>query len=109
VKTKQKKRKIQVVQGRVEKFLEPLKEAGLQPINLQLRQTNKENINISLDDDDNDMGNDSYSQNEQDIAKMACLQIKYRRAIMKCICLTKVYQSQQKLVCLMNACPSWAY
>ena len=61
----------------VQNFLEPLKEAGLQSVNLQLQQiSDKENVDIRL----HDATVDNCSLNDKDVPKMAYLICKLNMA-----------------------------
>jgi len=74
VKAKLKGRKVKEIQRAVQNFLEPLKEAALQSVNLKLQQvSDKENVNIGL----HDAIVDNCSQNHKDVTKMAYLQAKH--------------------------------
>jgi len=76
VETKQKGRKVTKVQKEVKKFLEPLKDAGLLPVKLQLRQHNQENLDVNLLDG-NERTSSECSENDRDILRMAHLQVKH--------------------------------
>jgi len=77
VETKQKGRKVKKVQKEVKKFLEPLKDAGLLPVKLELKKYNQENLDINLLDGNEITSSVCSSQNDRDIPRMAHLQVKH--------------------------------